>query len=69
MGQYEDLQRLLEAIAAYRANGSIPADAEQIDAACARILARDPFDETAIEWKRIAAFVKELHGGEWPAAG
>lgn len=69
MGHYEDFGRLLEAIKAYRADGSIPADAQQIDAACARILAHDPFDETAIEWKRIAELVKELHGGEWPAPG
>jgi hypothetical protein len=26
----------------------------------------DPFDETAIEWRRIAAYEKELNGGSWP---
>jgi len=69
MGSYEDFRRLLEAIEVYRTGGSISADAEQIDAACARILTHDPFDETAIEWKRIAELVKELNGGEWPPTG
>lgn len=68
MGHYEDFKRLLAAIEAYRTDGSFPPEADRIDAACARILAHDPFDETAIEWNRIAEFVKELHGGAWPAA-
>lgn len=69
MGQYEDFKRLLAAIEAYRRDASIPVDAEQIDAACERILTHDPLDEAAIEWKRIAELVKELNGGEWPATG
>lgn len=69
MGHYEDFKSLLAAIEAYRRDASIPVDAEQIDAACERILTHDPFDEAAIEWKRISELVKELNGGEWPATG
>lgn len=69
MRHYEDFKCLLAAIEAYRADASIPVDAEQVDAACARILTHDPFDETAIEWKRIAELVKELNVGEWPPTG
>lgn len=68
MGQYEDLKRLAEAVHAYRTDRIIPADAEELDAICARILEDDPFDETAIDWKRIAEYEKEVNGGDWPVA-
>ena len=32
----------------------------------ARVLDYDRFDETAIDWKRIAEYEKELNGGTWP---
>ena len=66
MGQYEDLKRLVEAVHAYRTKRTIPADAEELDAICTRILENDAFDETAIEWKQISEYEKEVNGGSWP---
>lgn len=66
MGQYEDLKRLVEAVHVYRTKRTIPADAEELDAICTRILENDTFDETAIEWKRISEYEKEVNGGSWP---
>lgn len=66
MGQYEDLQRLLDAIHRYRDRGELPEQPQEIDTICARVLANDSLDETAIEWKRIAKFEKNLNDGEWP---
>lgn len=66
MGNYEDLKRLLEAVHAYKTAGTIPANAEELDAICTRILVNNPFDETAIDWKRIAEWEKEVNGGDWP---
>lgn len=68
MGQYEDLQRLLDALHAYRSAGSVPENPKSLDDACARIMEIDPFDETAIEWKRVSEYEKEIHGGDWPKA-
>lgn len=64
--QYDDLKRLMPAVHEYHSAGTIPADASELGAACARILASDPFDETAIDWKRISEYVKEIHDGDWP---
>lgn len=66
MRQYEDLKRLVEAVHAYRTKRTIPADAEELDAICTRILENDTFDETAIEWKRISEYEREVNGGSWP---
>jgi|TARA_R110002012_G_scaffold67609_3_gene176113 hypothetical protein len=64
--QYLDLQRLLKAGHQYRSEGELPDDVEDLDTICSRVLSGDPFDETAIEWRRIAAYEKELNGGSWP---
>jgi len=64
--QYVDLKRLLAAVQNYRADGTLPDDVDDIDLVCARVLAGNPFDETAIDWKRIAEYEKELNGGTWP---
>ena len=66
MEQYVDLKRLLAAVQNYRADGTLPDDVDDIDLVCARVLAGNPFDETAIDWKRIAEYEKELNGGTWP---
>lgn len=66
MEQYVDLKRLLAADQNYRADGTLPDDVDDIDLVCARVLAGNPFDETAIDWKRIAEYEKELNGGTWP---
>ena len=66
MGQYVDLKRLLDAVHKYRTEGALPHDVEEIDIVCARILTNDPFDETAIDWRRISEYEKEINGGEWP---
>tara|TARA_B100001167_G_scaffold170865_2_gene121764 strand:+ start:9267 stop:9476 length:210 start_codon:yes stop_codon:yes gene_type:complete len=63
---YADLQRLLHAVHKYRQEGKLPDDPAELDKVCARVLDYDRFDETAIEWKRIANYEKELAGGEWP---
>jgi len=64
--QYVDLKRLLAAVQNYRADGTLPNYVDDIDLVCARVLAGNPFDETAIDWKRIAEYEKELNGGTWP---
>ena len=64
--QYVDLKRLLDAVHKYRTEGVLPHDVEEIDLVCARVLTNDPFDETAIDWKRIAEYEKEINGGTWP---
>lgn len=66
MEQYVDLKRLLAAVQNYRADGTLPNYVDDIDLVCARVLAGNPFDETAIDWKRIAEYEKELNGGTWP---
>lgn len=64
--QYEDLKRLMLAVHGYHSAGAIPEEPEDLDDACARVLENDPFDETAIDWRRISEYEKEIHGGEWP---
>lgn len=64
--QFVDLKRLLDAVHKYRTQGALPLDVEEIDIVCARVLTNDPFDETAIDWRRIAEYEKEINGGEWP---
>ena len=66
MEHYADLQRLLHAVHKYRLEGRLPDDPAELDKVCGRVLNYDRFDETAIEWKRIADYEKELAGGEWP---
>ncbi|MEO1420231.1 MAG: hypothetical protein AAFU66_04655 [Pseudomonadota bacterium] len=66
MGKYEDLKRLLKAVHEYKTEGTIPADADELDDLCERILANNPFDATAIDWKRIGEYEKEVNGGDWP---
>lgn len=68
MGNYEDLKRLLEAVHAYQTKGEIPPDPHALDEICKRILAANPFDETAIDWKRIGEYEKEINGGDWPSS-
>ena len=60
MEHYADLQRLLHAVHKYRQEGKLPDDPAELDEVCARVLNYDRFDETAIEWKRIADYEKEL---------
>lgn len=68
MPQYADLSRLLDALNKHRCSGRIPDDAQELDEICARVLEADRFDETAIEWKRLADYEKALNGGKWPSA-
>ncbi|MEM6409980.1 MAG: hypothetical protein AAF683_00425 [Pseudomonadota bacterium] len=66
MSRYSDLKQLMVAVHEYHSTGNVPANAEDLDEVCARVLEEDPFDETAIDWKRISAYVREVHGGDWP---
>ena len=68
MANYDDALRVMDAVAKYREDGTLPDDPHEIDRLCERLFSDDGFDEVAIEWKRISNYEREVHGGDWPKA-
>ena len=68
MANYDDALRVMDAVAKYREDESLPDDPHEIDRLCERLFLDDGFDEVAIEWKRISNYEREVHGGDWPKA-
>ncbi|MGE8136122.1 hypothetical protein ACQKO5_21205 [Novosphingobium subterraneum] len=68
MANYDDALKVMDAVAKYREDESLPDDPHEIDRLCERLFADDGFDEVAIAWKRISKYEREVHGGDWPKA-
>jgi hypothetical protein len=68
MANYDDALKVMDAVAKYREDESLPDDPHEIDRLCERLFSDDGFDEVAIAWKRISKYEREVHGGDWPKA-
>ena len=68
MVHYDEVLKVMEAVARYRDDESLPEDPREIDRLCERLFSDDGFDEVAIAWKRISSYEREVHGGDWPKA-
>lgn len=66
MAHYDNIIKVMGAVAKYREDQSLPDNPQEIDRLCDELLARDGFDEVAVEWMRISAYEREVHGGDWP---
>lgn len=66
MAHYDNVMKVMGAVARYREDQSLPDNPHEIDCLCDELLARDGFDEVAVEWMRISAYEREVHGGDWP---
>jgi hypothetical protein len=68
MANYDDALKVMEAVARYREDESLPADPNEIDQLCGRLFSWDGFDEVAVAWKHISKYEREVNGGDWPKA-
>lgn len=68
MAHYEDVLKVMKAVARYREDERLPEDPYEIDRLCERLFLQDGFDEVAIAWKRISKYEREVNGGDWPKA-
>lgn len=68
MAHYDNVMKVMAAVARYREDQGLPEDPHEIDRLCDELLERDGFDEVAVEWMRISAYEREVNGGDWPKA-
>ena len=66
MGRYEDALKVMQAVARYRENGTIPDDPHEIDRLSENLLHDNPLDDIGIAWREISDYEREVHGGDWP---
>ena len=65
---FDDLKLILRGIEHYRSADELPENSKALDLATARVIAEDPFDQTALEWKRIGEYEREINASDWSKA-
>ena len=66
--RFDDLKIILRGIEHYRNTDELPENSNEIDLATARVIAEDPFDQSALEWNRISEYEREISTSDWSRA-